>query len=86
MNTRNSNSNLFFICLFCLIIGVILFLIYGEYTAKKKKQLSIILQYLEKKKRITKKLLCASITLSVKGSLLYQIQLKRAKTKSKLYS
>lgn len=37
MNTRNSKSNLFFVCLFvCLITGVILFLIYGEYTAKKK--------------------------------------------------
>lgn len=54
MNTRNSNSNLFFVCLFCLIIGVILFLIYGEYTAKKKKELSIILQYLEKKKELPK--------------------------------
>lgn len=85
MNTRNSKSNLFFVCLFvCLITGVILFLIYGEYTAKKKNYHFTV--YCKKKKRITKKLLCTSITLSVKGSLFYQTQLKRVNTKSKLYS
>lgn len=55
MNTRNSNSNLFFICLFCLIIGVILFLIYGEYTAKKKKKnYQLFYSILKKKKELPK--------------------------------